>query len=94
MKSLQIGNSLRALQVIPNVGPSIAADLVRLGIDSPGDLVGCDPDDLYDELSVLDGKRHDPCVRDVFEAAIVYAETGDNVPWWHFSRQRKARDCS
>lgn len=80
----------RALQRIPNVGPAIGYDLVRLGIRRPEDLVARDPDDLYEELGRMDGVRHDPCVRDTMAAVVAYAETGESVPWWHFSAQRKA----
>ena len=31
------------LQQIPNIGPSIAADLRRIGVSSPQDLLGKDP---------------------------------------------------
>ena len=83
---------LRALQTMPNVGPAMAEDLLRLGIRSPEDLIGRDPNEMYDELGRLDGIRHDPCVRDVFAAVVSYAETGQAAPWWHFTPIRKARD--
>ncbi len=80
----------RALQQIPNVGPAMGYDLVRLGIRRADDLVGRNPDDLYQELGRMDGVQHDPCVRDTMAAVVAYAETGESVPWWHFSAQRKA----
>ena len=79
------------LQLIPNVGPAIAADLRRLGVDDPSDLVGQDPGALYDRLCTADGLRHDPCVLDVFSAAIAYVNGEPARPWWEFSRERKAR---
>jgi hypothetical protein len=82
----------RALQTMPNVGPAIARDLLRLGIRRPEDLAGQNPDALYDELALLDGAPSDPCVRDVFTAVVEYAETGQPVPWWHFTPDRKARE--
>jgi len=81
----------RALQTVPNVGPAIAHDLIRLGIRRQEDLVGRDPDQLYDAMTELDGIRHDPCVRDTFAAAVSYAETGEPIPWWHFTPERKGR---
>lgn len=86
------GPTDEALTTIPNVGPATAEDLERLGIQAPADLVGEDPDALYDRLCRLDGRRHDPCVRDVFEAAIAYATDGTQQPWWVYSRKRKARE--
>jgi hypothetical protein len=80
----------RALQQIPNVGPAVSYDLVRLGIRQTDDLVGQNPDELYEELGRLDGMQQDPCVWDVMAAVVAYAETGNPVPWWHFSAQRKS----
>jgi len=80
----------RALENIPNVGPATAGDLLRLGIREPAQLGDCDPDELYERLCRLDGRRHDPCVRDVFAAAVWHARGGGRRPWWDFSRERKA----
>jgi len=84
-------NEKSPLQAIPNVGPSIARDLERLGIGEVRDLEHRDPDQLYEELCFRDGARHDPCVRDVFAAAVAYARGEPARPWWHFSRARKER---
>lgn len=51
---------------LPNVGPAVAADLHRLGIDSPEQLKGRDAFALYDQLCSITGRRQDPCVIDVF----------------------------
>jgi hypothetical protein len=59
-------SDITQLQQIPNVGPSIAANLRLIGITVPQDLVGRDPYRLYDELCRTTGTRHDPCVIDVF----------------------------
>lgn len=80
------------LERIPNVGPAMAGDLLRLGITRTSDLVNRDPDQMYDELCRIDGKRHDPCVRDVFAAVVDFARGGPARPWWHFTPDRKARD--
>ena len=61
------------LRAIPNVGPAIAADLIRLGITRLEDMTGRDPEEMYETLCVLDGLRHDPCVRDVFAAVTAIA---------------------
>jgi len=81
------------LQEIPNVGPRMAEDLFKLGIASLRDAAGRDPDEMYHELCALDGKRHDPCVRDVFAAVVTYAEGGPARPWWEFTPQRKEREA-
>ena len=46
------------LEDIPNVGPAVAADLRRLGITSPADLLGRDPYALYEDLCEKTGQRH------------------------------------
>jgi predicted flap endonuclease-1-like 5' DNA nuclease len=38
------------LQAIPNVGPKMAAELVKLGVRRLEDVVGRDPDEMYHEL--------------------------------------------
>lgn len=77
------------LQKIPNVGPAVADDLIRLGIHSLEELAEQDPDEMYQRLCNLDGKRHDPCVRDVFAAVTDFARGGEAKPWWEYSRMRK-----
>lgn len=93
MKPKTASNPAAELQTIPNIGPAMADDLLRLGITSPSDLIDRDSDELYDELCRIDGIRHDPCVRDVFAAAVDFARGGPARPWWHFTPGRKARDA-
>jgi len=81
------------LQEIPNVGPKMAADLLKLGVTRLEDAAGRDPDEMYHELCVLDAKRNDPCVGDVFAAVISYAEGHPARPWWEFTHERKAREA-
>ena len=56
---------------------------------SPDDLRGRDPHELFDRLCELDGRRHDPCLLDTFVAVVSYADGGPARPWWEFSRERK-----
>ena len=81
------------LRAIPNVGPAIAGDLIRLGITCSEEAAGRDPDELYWALCALDGRRQDPCVRDVFAAVVAYANGEGARPWWTFTPARKARDA-
>lgn len=77
-----------ALQQIPGVGPSIAADLRRLGVRRPADLVGRDPQALYDELERLADAHVDRCVLYVFRCAVHFAGVTDGDPellkWWNW----------
>lgn len=77
------------LQSIPNVGPATERDLRLLGITEIAQLKGRDPYALYDKLCARTKQRHDPCVMDVFIAAVRFAETGKAKPWWHYTAERK-----
>ena len=77
------------MQDIPNVGPSIAADLRQLGITSPDKLRGRDPYRMYDELCRITGQRLDPCLLDTFIAAVRYMEGAPAKPWWKYTAERK-----
>ena len=77
------------LEVIPNIGPSIAADLRQLGITTPDDLPGRDPYAMYDDLCRITCKCHDPCLLDTFIAAVRYMEGAPKRPWWKYTAERK-----
>lgn len=89
-KASSAAQALR-LTDIPNIGVSIAADLVGLGIRQPRDLVGLDPYDLYARINRETGKHHDPCLCDTFVAAVRFMEGGPPLPWWHYTGERKRR---
>lgn|GEM_PF-1445335 len=77
------------LEQIPNIGPSIAADLRELGIQSPEQLAACDPLATYLALAGPMGARHDPCVLYTFLAAHHFLTSDEAVPWWKFTAQGK-----
>jgi predicted GIY-YIG superfamily endonuclease len=77
------------LENIPNIGPSIAADLRQLGIITPAELPGRDPYAMYDELCRITGQRHDPCLLDTFIAAVRFMEGSPKKPWWKYTAERK-----
>ena len=79
------------LEQLPNIGPSIAADLRSLGIAHPRDLVGRDAFQLYQALGAKTGKRQDPCVLDTFMAATDFMGGAEARPWWSYTGERKAR---
>lgn len=81
--------AIRRLQDIPNVGPATVGDLKLLGIHAPADLPGRDPYAMYDELCARTGQRHDPCVYDVFLAAVRFMEGAPALPWWKYTAERK-----
>jgi len=79
-----------ALEQLPNIGPSLAADLRRIGIRSPRDLRGRDAFVLYQMLCAATGERQDPCVLDTFMAVTDFMRGAPAAPWWAYTAQRKA----
>ena len=78
------------LEQLPNIGPSIAADLRLIGVQQPQQLKGADALTLYRRLCTVTGKRHDPCVLDTFMAATDFMGGAEPRPWWAYTAQRKA----
>jgi hypothetical protein len=72
-----------------NLGPATRLDLARVCIAHARQLASKDPDELYLLLQAKTGRRHDPCVRDVFAALIHQVRTGEARNWWTFSQERK-----
>lgn len=77
------------LEQLPNIGPSIAADLRRIGIHTPAQLPDKEPFDLYQQLGAATGRRQDPCVLDTFIAAVEFMRGSEPRPWWQYTAQRK-----
>jgi hypothetical protein len=80
----------QSLEQLPNIGPSLAADLRLIGIERPQDLRGKDAFVLYQKLCAATGQRQDPCVLDTFMAATDFMRGAPAAPWWHYTAQRKA----
>lgn len=78
----------RELRRIPGVGRAMAGDLYLLGVRRVADLVGADPQDLYDRLCALTYARHDPCVLYTFRCAVYFASHSAHDPellkWWNW----------
>jgi hypothetical protein len=79
-----------ALEQLPNIGPSLAADLRLIGIQHPAELRGRDAFVLYQKLCAATGQRQDPCVLDTFMAAIDFMGGAPAAPWWRYTPHRKA----
>jgi hypothetical protein len=86
-----MAHTVKTLQQIPNIGPSLAADLRRVGIDRPAQLAGQDPHRLYRRLCDVTHERQDPCVLDVFISAVRFMEGAPARPWWHYTAERKRK---
>ena len=76
------------LQTIPGIGPSLAADLRRLGVRRVADLKKKSPQRLYDRLCTITRSHQDPCVLYAFRCAVYYARTPRPQPrllkWWNW----------
>jgi len=79
----------KTLTDLPNIGPSLAGDLRRIGINHPGQLVGQDPVELYGILCELTGTRQDPCVLDIFMSITDFMNGAEPKVWWAYTAQRK-----
>ena len=84
----------RPLSALRNVGKATLADFAALGIETVAELAAQDPDALYRRLRRVTGARPDPCVHDVFSAAIHEARTGEARDWWTFTPARKLRQAN
>ena len=78
------------LEQLPNIGPSLAADLRLLGVLQPQQLIGRGAFELYQALCQATGKRQDPCVLDTFMAACDFMRGAAPRPWWDYTAERKA----
>ncbi len=86
-----IRKDIKKFQEIPNIGPAMQRDFEILGLVEPQDLAGLDPYEMYDDLCRLTEKRHDPCVLDVFIAAVRYMEGAPARDWWYYTAERKKK---
>jgi len=79
-----------------SVGPSVRGDFAKLGIARVAQLAKANPQQLYNRLCRLTGERQDPCVLDVFTAAVAQAKNprlpAAQCQWWYWSRVRKAAE--
>ena len=81
--------NIKHLQQIPNIGKAIEKELNVIGIDLPGQLIGKDPYEMYNELCNMTHQKQDPCLLDVFISAVSYMEGGPAKKWWEFTEERK-----
>jgi hypothetical protein len=89
-------DAIRALSVIPGIGPSLAADLYLLGIRKVESLKGRDPEALYRKLCRQVGQPVDRCVLYTFRCAVYFATEKKHDPeklkWWNWMDRSTHRD--
>ena len=82
--------SIKELMTIPSIGKSIATDLWNIGITSINDLIGKDPDVLYDQSNRYAGVVQDRCLLYSIRCAVYFAETTaelrdpEKLKWWNW----------
>jgi hypothetical protein len=82
--------SIEQLMTIPGIGKSIANDLWNIGITTIDDLIGRDPEILYDQSNHLAGAVQDRCLLYSFRCAVYFAETigeerdPEKLKWWNW----------
>lgn len=80
---------VKKFQDIPNIGPAMERDFVLIDLKNPKDLQGKDPLALYKKICHIRGVRQDPCVLDVYMAAVDFMNGKPAHPWWHYTKIRK-----
>jgi hypothetical protein len=83
----------RQLADLISIGPAMLRAFEMLGIRSLAQLAKQKPQRMYGRLSRLTGQRQDPCVLDVFCAAVAQARNPrlplEKCQWWWWSKKRK-----
>lgn len=91
-------NVIKELMVIPGVGKSIANDLLQIGIHEVSDLVGREPEDLYEASNQKVGLTQDRCLLYVFRCAVYFASTPESkrspekLLWWNWTDTKAERN--
>jgi hypothetical protein len=80
--------AIRDLRRIPGIGPSLARDLIDLGIRRVEGLRGRNPEGLYEKLCTLRGVHQDRCVLYTFRCAVYFATEPNPkstlLKWWNW----------
>jgi hypothetical protein len=85
----------RRLKDLVSIGPAMLRDFDLLGVHSVAELARQSPRRMYARLNRVSGQRQDPCILDVFRAAVAQARNprlpAEQCQWWYWSRRRKQR---
>jgi pathogenicity locus Cdd1 protein len=86
----------RRLEDLISIGLAMLREFEILGIRSMRQLARQNPQRMYARLNRFSGQRQDPCVLDVFCAAVAQARNSrlpaEQCQWWYWSRKRKAKN--
>ena len=78
-----LSQSMKRLQTLRNIGPATAMRLYSIGISSPEQLKGSDPEELYQRLKEKEGGSLDRCVLYLLRGAVL------DIPWWECKDLRR-----
>lgn len=92
MKKRQRITTPHELRTLKNVGPATLSDLLSLGITTIADLKTANPEELFDLLETISGHKQNICMLDLFRAIVHEAQTGERLPWHHFSALRRLQN--
>ena len=84
-------NRTRRLTDLPNVGPVVARNLESIGVNTPSDLEGRDPFEMYELRCERKKVRSDPCLLDTFMSITDYISGNEPRLWWAYTEERKRR---
>ena len=88
-----MARTTRHLGDLISIGPAMLRDFELLGIQSVAQLARQNPQRLYARLNRIQAQRQDPCVLDVFSAAVAQAQNprlpAAQCQWWYWSKKRK-----
>src|SRR6266566_6966471 len=93
VKEIFMGGTARQLGDLISIGPAMLRDFELLGIRSVAQLARQNPQRLYARLNRIQAQRQDPCVLDVFSAAVAQAQNprlpAAQCQWWYWTKKRK-----
>lgn len=82
--------AFKTLRDLPGVGPAIEKDLRRIGFSKPTDLIGENPQAMYERWTKLSGGS-EKCMLYVFRCAVYCVSTPPHklmkkkMKWWNWS---------
>ncbi len=86
----------RKLQDLVSVGPATRSLLASMGVNTVEELALRNPEALFQEVCRKRRKQQDPCLLDVFHAAVAQARNPrlplEQCCWWYWSRVRKGTE--
>jgi hypothetical protein len=91
-----MGNAFKhPLLALRSVGVAALRDMRLLGVNTVSELAASDPQEMYNRLCALTGKKIDICQYDLFCCAVAQARNpqlpGEQEEWHWWSRQRLAQ---